>query len=86
MNELLANDAARIAILLLLFVAVVAVAYGVTVALEERRRLRERLVGGQSSQPVDEEGAPIPALRAHDARGAWVAMVTAIEKAVEGKA
>jgi tight adherence protein C len=81
MNELLANDAARIAMLLLLFVAVVAVVFGVATTLGERRRVRERLGSGQSTQTFDDGGAPVPALRAHDARGAWIAMVTAIEKA-----
>ena len=36
MNEFLANDAARIAMLLLLFVAVAGVAYGITVVHPER--------------------------------------------------
>ena len=81
MNELLANDAARVAILLLLFVAVVGVAYGIATSLGERRRVRERLVSGNMAQPVDGDGTPVPALRVHDARGAWIALVTAIEKA-----
>jgi tight adherence protein C len=81
MNELLANDAARIAILLLLFVAVVAVAFGIATTLGERQRVRERLVSGQPAQSFDEDGTAVPALRTHDARGAWIAMVTAIEKA-----
>ena len=81
MNELLANDAARAAILILLFVAVVGVAYGVAIILGERRQVRERLIAGEYGQSLDSDGAPIPALRAYDARGAWIAMVTAIERA-----
>ena len=81
MNELLANDAVRAAILLLLFVAVVAVAFGVASMLGERREVRGRLITGEMSQALDSEGAPVPALRAYDARGAWIAMVTAIERA-----
>jgi tight adherence protein C len=80
MNDFLANDAARIAILLLLFVAVVAVAYGAIVLLGERREVRSRLT---AAGPVPEANSAgeVVGLRAYDARGAWISMVTAIEKA-----
>jgi tight adherence protein C len=81
MNDFLANDAARIALLLLLFVAVVAVAYGVVVMLEERKQLRGRLISGSSTTGSGDPENPIEGLRVHDARGAWVALVTAIERA-----
>jgi tight adherence protein C len=80
MNEFLANDAARIALRLLLFVAVTGVAYGLTVAMGERRQVRGRLVGGGDTTE-DAPDSPVQGLRAHDARGAWVALVTAIENA-----
>ncbi len=79
MTDFLANDAARIAMLVLLFVAVVVVAYGVSLGLSERGEVRERLVGGQGGGSDD--GVPLGAgLRSHDARGAWVALVSAIER------
>ena len=81
MNEFLANDAARIAMLLLLFVAVAGVAYGITVALGERRQVRDRLISGGPAAGEGDAGSPVEGLRTHDARGAWVALVTAIEKA-----
>jgi tight adherence protein C len=81
MNEFLANDAARIAMLLLLFVAVAGVAYGITVALGERRQVRDRLISGGPAAGEGDSGSPVEGLRTHDARGAWVALVTAIEKA-----
>jgi len=81
MTEFLANDAARIALLFLLFVAVVGVSFGLAVSLGERRDVRRRLAGG-STPPMEAEGVVAGAgLRVHDARGAWVALVTAIEKA-----
>jgi tight adherence protein C len=80
MTDLLANDAARIALMVLLFVAVAAIAYGMTAMFGERREVRERLAGG--SAPGDGgDMMPNAGLRVHDARGAWVALVTAIEKA-----
>ena len=81
MNEFLANDAARIAMLLLLFVAVAGVAYGITVARGERRQVRDRLISGGPAAGEGDSGSPVEGLRTHDARGAWVALVTAIEKA-----
>jgi tight adherence protein C len=81
MYEFLANDAARIAMLLLLFVAVAGVAYGITVALGERRQVRDRLISGGPAAGEGDSGSPVEGLRTHDARGAWVALVTAIEKA-----
>jgi len=81
MTELLANNTARLALLFLLFVAVSAVAFGVTISVEERREVRRRLSGG-SNASVDDEGIVAGAgLRVHDARGAWIALVGAIEKA-----
>lgn len=80
MTDLLANDAARIAMMVLLFVAVAAVAFGLTALFGERREVRERLAG--SSAPGDAgDVLPNAGLRVHDARGAWVSLVTAIEKA-----
>ena len=80
MTDFLANDAIRYALLLLLFLAVVAVVYVLTSFAGERQAVQERLTshaGTVGSDPV----APNAGLRVHDARGAWVAMVTAIEKA-----
>ena len=79
MTEILASDTGQIALLVILFLAVVGVAFGITVMLGERRQIRDRLVeGGPSgSDPDIAIGA---GLRVHDARGAWIALVTAIEK------
>ena len=80
MTDLLSNDAARIALLILLFIAVAAIAFGLTAMFGDRREVRERLAG--SSTPGDAGNmAPNAGLRVHDARGAWVGLVTAIEKA-----
>ena len=81
MDEFLLNEAARIAILFLLFMAVVAVTLGIAATVRERQQVRERLVdtGPRASEPDDIAiGA---GLRTHDARGAWVSLVTAIESA-----
>ena len=80
MTELLANDAVRFALLALLFIGVAAVVFGIAATVGEQREMRERLVGGGPSGQSDmpEPGA---GLRVHDARGAWVNLVTAIEKA-----
>jgi tight adherence protein C len=78
-TEIVTSDAGRIALLVLLFLAVVGVTFGVAVMVGERRQVRERLVeGGPSS--ADPNIAVGAGLRVHDARGAWVALVTAIEK------
>jgi tight adherence protein C len=78
-TEILTSDAGRIALLVLLFLAVVGVSFGVAVMIGERRQVRERLVeGGPSS--ADPDIVAGAGLRVHDARGAWVALVTAIEK------
>lgn len=78
MTDLLANDFARYAILFLLFVAVAGVAFALVTILSERDEVRERLASGV---PLTEDGVPIGAgLRTHDARGAWIKLVTAIEK------
>ncbi|HKY80826.1 MAG TPA: type II secretion system F family protein [Sphingobium sp.] len=80
MTDLLANDAARIALLALLFVAIAAIVFGIAATVGERQEMRERLVGSGSpgSQP---DGTNPVGLRVHDARGTWVKLVTAIEKA-----
>jgi tight adherence protein C len=80
MTDLLANDAARIALLVLLFVAVVAVVFGLVATFGERREMRERLAGSGSGAGQADSSNPA-GLRVHDARGAWVSLVTAIEKA-----
>ena len=81
MTELLANNAARVALLFLLFLAVAAVTFGVTLALEERREVRRRLAATGAPTSADEGISPGAGLRVHDARGAWIALVSAIEKA-----
>ncbi len=80
MTEFLSNDAVRYALLFLLFLAVVAVTYATAAMVGERHTVRERLTDGAPS--MESEGVNIGAgLRVHDARGAWVSLVTAIEKA-----
>jgi tight adherence protein C len=81
MAELLANDAVRIALLALLFLGVVAVVFGLASTMGDRQEMRERLVGGSPSGQPHEQTATGSGLRVHDARGAWVSLVTAIEKA-----
>jgi len=79
MNDLLANEAARIALMALLFLGVVAIVYGLVSTFGDRREVRERLAGGPGAS--GQAGDPNPAgLRVHDARGAWVSLVTAIER------
>jgi tight adherence protein C len=81
MVEFFTSDAIRYAILLLLFLGVVVVAYGLTSNAVERRTIQARLVDpgrGAAGEELVAEGA---GLRVHDARGAWVALVTALEKA-----
>lgn len=80
MTDILANDAARIALLVLLFVAVGVVAFGVVAALTERERVRGRLVNDRTPD-LGEDVLAGAGLRTHDARGAWIALVGAIEKA-----
>jgi tight adherence protein C len=81
MTQILSSDAARIALLFLLFVAVVGVSFGLTVTVGERREVRKRLAG-DSMPSMESEGVMAGAgLRVHDARGAWIALVNAIEKA-----
>jgi tight adherence protein C len=81
MTQILTNDAARIALLFLLFIAVVGVSFGLAISLGERREVRKRLVG-DATPSMESEGIITGAgLRVHDARGAWIALVTAIEKA-----
>jgi tight adherence protein C len=79
MTEFLANDAVRIALLALLFLGIVAVVFGLASTMGDKREMRERLVGGNPSGQQPEMLAS--GLRVHDARGAWVQLVTAIEKA-----
>ena len=70
----------RSALLLLLFMAVAAVAYGTMVWLNGRRLARERLdqtvAGGATTGDI----APGGNLRPHDARGAWIALMQMIER------
>ncbi|MFL6747125.1 MAG: type II secretion system F family protein [Sphingomicrobium sp.] len=80
MTDLFANEAVRIALLVLLFVAVAAVAYGLVATFGERQEMRERLAGSGSAAGQG-DATNQAGLRVHDARGAWVALVTAIEKA-----
>ena len=80
MTDLLANDAIRYALLMLLFLAVVAVVYVLTSFAGERQAVQERLTSHAGTVGSD-PSTPNAGLRTHDARGAWVAMVTAIEKA-----
>lgn len=81
MTELLSSTAGRIALLFLLFLAVAAVTFGVTVLLGERREVRRRLAAGAAPSMESDGIAAGAGLRAHDARGAWIALVSAIEKA-----
>jgi tight adherence protein C len=81
MLDLLSNDAAKLALLFLLFLTVAAVSFGMAIILDERREVRRRL-GGPSTPSIEQDGiAPGAGLRVHDARGAWIALVSAIEKA-----
>src|SRR4249919_1020943 len=81
MTELLSDSTARMALLFLLFVAVAAVTFGVTLTVEEQRAVRRRLASTSAPSMEDEGINPGAGLRVHDARGAWVSLVTAIEKA-----
>ena len=81
MTDLLATDVSRIALLILLFLAVAVTAYGLVAAVDERREMRERLAGSGSVAGQPDVTNPGAGLRVHDARGAWVSLVTAIEKA-----
>ena len=80
MTEIINSDAGRAALLVLLFVAVVGVTFGVAVLIGERRQVRHRLVDGGPSS-VDPDIVAGAGLRVHDAHSAWVALVTTIEKA-----
>lgn len=77
MNELLANDLTKYALLGLLFLAVVGVAYGITVLLGERKQVRERLVSGMAAAEASQTAS---GLRTHDSRSAWLSLVGAIER------
>jgi tight adherence protein C len=81
MAEILSSDIARIALLFLLFVAVVGVAYGLSISVGERDAVRKRLASSSTASADPEGIVPGAGLRVHDARGAWVALVTEIEKA-----
>ena len=80
MTDLLANDVARFALMALLFLGVVAIVFGLVMNFGERREVQERLASsvGSSGQAADVNPG---GLRAHDARGAWVKLVTTIENA-----
>src|SRR6478735_7682254 len=80
MTDLFANDAARYAMLLLLFLAVAAVGYGISAIFGDRQSVRGRLSGGNAPFGEADGINPGAGLRVHDARGAWVSLVTAIEK------
>ena len=80
MTDFLANDAARVALLILLFVAVGVVTYGLVAALTDREQVRERLANNRTPD-LGEDVLAGAGLRTHDARGAWVALVKAIETA-----
>ena len=81
MAELLSNNAAKLALLFLLFLLVAAVSFAIAIAFEERKEVLKRL-GGPSTPSMEQDGIAHGAgLRVHDARGAWVALVSAIEKA-----
>ncbi len=81
MVEFFTSDAIRIVILLLLFMGVVAVAYGLTSTAVDRRTVQARLVQPGRDAAGEEMVAPGAGLRVHDARGAWISLVNAIEKA-----
>jgi tight adherence protein C len=81
-DNFLTNDVVRYALLLVLFIAVVGVTFGVAAMIGERRAVQGRLSGEVIDRSADDDGIVLGAgLRVHDARGAWVALVTAIEKA-----
>jgi tight adherence protein C len=61
-------------------VAIVAVVYAIASLVGERQAVQDRLASNTAVSASD-PSTPIAGLRAHDARGAWVALVTAIEKA-----
>jgi tight adherence protein C len=80
-DEIFLNYTARLAILFLLFMLVIAGVLGVLAILNQRQQVRERLVdtglgGGGPGDIADGAG-----LRTHDARGAWLSLVNAIENA-----
>jgi tight adherence protein C len=79
-SEFLSNDVVWFSGLFLLFIAVVGVTFGVAAMLGERRQVQKRLVDGSPSS-VEPDVALGAGLRVHDVRGAWVSLVTAIEKA-----
>ena len=80
MDEFLLNDAARLAILFLLFMAVIAVTLGVAATVGERQQVRDRLETGPAIGEPDDIAVGA-GLRTHDARGAWVSLVNTIESA-----
>jgi tight adherence protein C len=80
MTDLFANEAVRIALLALLFLATAGVVFALTSYFADRREMHERLVGSGSPSHADVT-QPGAGLRVHDARGAWLSLVTAIEKA-----
>ncbi|MBA3666825.1 MAG: type II secretion system F family protein [Sphingomonas sp.] len=80
MTDFLSNDLVRISMLFLLFMAVVVVTFAAVATLSDRQQVRTRLTGEKGSLDLS-DAAMIGGLRTHDARGAWVAMVTALERA-----
>jgi tight adherence protein C len=81
MIDLLSNTAARMALLFLLFLAVAAVTFGITLTVEEQRDARRRLSSNSAPSGEQEGISPGAGLRVHDSRGAWLSLVSAIEKA-----
>ena len=81
MVDIFTNGPVRAALLFLLFLAVAAITFGVAALINERKAMRDRLVEGGPASMGEQGIAPGAGLRVHDARGAWVNLVTAIEKA-----
>ena len=78
MADLFANDFIRIALLVLLFLAVAVIAYAVAGMLGERQEIRQRLAEGA---PDGVDLGDVGGLRVHDAQGTWVSLIKRIEDA-----
>jgi len=76
-DVLLENQAARISLLALLFIAVALLSYALVGFLGERGAIRRRLV---SESPSGNESNFAGSLRAKASEGAWMKLVNAIEK------
>ncbi|WP_265569675.1 type II secretion system F family protein [Sphingomicrobium nitratireducens] len=75
---ILESDGARLVVLALLFLAVVALVYFVGQSVTGRAAVRERLDAAAGQHEVDADGL---SLRADVTRGRWVDLVNAVEKA-----